>query len=162
MERWLKVSKCHSLALCAPTVKLFDPELSLHGQPIHFIGQASIKFLGVMLQVQHPDPYASCEETTKHGSRGRHCICDCLTSPLLSKNLPSDELMNDLPLSWLRHTLERDVTRSLKNKELRTAVLLASHDPVGQRLSADSGRESEYSDQKGTQTNIGCKRDYGV
>ena len=42
-----KVPKCHSLSLKASTAKISDPKLTLYGQPIHFIGNEAIKFLGV-------------------------------------------------------------------------------------------------------------------
>ena len=58
VERWLnwsgmkaKVPKCHSLALQASTAKMYDPRLTLYGQPLHFIGKEAIKFLGVTVQV---------------------------------------------------------------------------------------------------------------
>ena len=53
VERWLnwsgmkaKVPKFHSLALQASTAKSYDPNLTLYGKPIHFIGNEAIKFLG--------------------------------------------------------------------------------------------------------------------
>ena len=48
-----KVCKCHSLALQGSTGKLINPDLKLAGEPIPFIGNGSIKFLGMRIQVPH-------------------------------------------------------------------------------------------------------------
>jgi hypothetical protein len=67
VERWLdwsgmraKVPKCHSMALQASTSKTCDPKLCLYGQPIHFIGNQAIRFLGTTIQVPS-DPHTSRE-----------------------------------------------------------------------------------------------------
>ena len=52
--------KCHSLALQASTSKTCDPKLCLSGQPIHFIGNQAIRFLGTTIQVPS-DPHTSRE-----------------------------------------------------------------------------------------------------
>jgi len=60
VEQWLqwsgiraKVCKCHSLALQGSTGKLIDPQLLIDGETIPFIGNNSIKFLGMRIQVPH-------------------------------------------------------------------------------------------------------------
>jgi len=60
VEQWLqwsgmraKVCKCHSLALQGSTRKLIDPQLLIDGETIPFIGNNSIKFLGMRIQVPH-------------------------------------------------------------------------------------------------------------
>ena len=45
--------KCHSLAVQGSTGKLINPDLKLAGKPIPFIGNGSIKFLGMRIQVPH-------------------------------------------------------------------------------------------------------------
>ena len=58
VEQWLqwtgmraKVPKCHSLAIQSSTGRLIDPSLTLSGQQIPFIGNESIKFLGLTIEV---------------------------------------------------------------------------------------------------------------
>ena len=60
VEQWLQwsgmranVCKCHSLALQGSTRKLIDPQLLIDGETIPFIGNNSIKFLGMRIQVPH-------------------------------------------------------------------------------------------------------------
>ncbi len=42
-----EVPKCHSLAIHSSSSRLVDPQLTVNGQPIPFIGNNSIKFLGM-------------------------------------------------------------------------------------------------------------------
>ena len=58
VERWIqwadmraKVSKCHSVAIDAPTGKPIDPHLKLDNKDIPFLGQDSIKFLGLPISI---------------------------------------------------------------------------------------------------------------
>jgi len=58
VERWLqwtgmraKPAKCHSLGIRASTGRSFDPALTIDGEPIPFIRNEAIKFLGKAVQV---------------------------------------------------------------------------------------------------------------
>ena len=60
VDQWLQWSgmranlcKCHSLAVQGSTGKLINPDLKLAGKPIPFIGNGSIKFLRMRIQVPH-------------------------------------------------------------------------------------------------------------
>lgn len=62
VERWLawsgmkaKVPKCFSLALQGSTGRTFDPQLMLEGQTLPFMGNQTIKFLGLPIRIPH-DP----------------------------------------------------------------------------------------------------------
>jgi len=46
-----KPAKCHSLGIRASTGKSFDPALTIDGEPIPFIRNEAIKFLGKVVQV---------------------------------------------------------------------------------------------------------------
>ena len=46
-----KVLKCHSLAFKSSSAEPVDPKLELSGQPIPFIGNKDIQFLGMTVQV---------------------------------------------------------------------------------------------------------------
>ena len=72
IERWLdwsgmkvKVPKCHSLALQASTVKVYDPKLYLYDQPIHFIGNQAIKFLGMTIHMPFDSQTSRVNLSTK-------------------------------------------------------------------------------------------------
>ena len=72
IERWLnwsgmkaKVPKCHSMVLQASTDKTYDPKLCLYGQPIHFIGNKAIRFLGTTVQVPFDSQTSRTNLSTK-------------------------------------------------------------------------------------------------
>jgi len=46
-----KPAKCHSLGIRASTGRSFDPALTIDGEPIPFIRNEAIKFLGKAVQV---------------------------------------------------------------------------------------------------------------
>ena len=46
-----KVQKCHSLALQGYTGHTIDPKLTLSGQSIPFMGNKTIKFLGLPITI---------------------------------------------------------------------------------------------------------------
>ena len=48
-----KVSKCHSLAVAGRTGKLFNPQLQISGDAIPYVGNGSVKFLGLDVRVPH-------------------------------------------------------------------------------------------------------------
>lgn len=57
-EKWLlwsgmraKPAKCHSLGIRASSGRSFDPDLTIVNQPIPFIKNNAIKFLGKIIQV---------------------------------------------------------------------------------------------------------------
>ena len=60
VERWLawsgmKGRKCFCLALQGSTGHTFDPQLMLEGQTLPFMGNQTIKFLGLPIRILH-DP----------------------------------------------------------------------------------------------------------
>ena len=129
IERWLdwsgmkaKVPKCHSLALQASTAKKYDPKLHLYGQPIHFIGNHAIKFLGMKVQV--PFDFQTCKDSLAAklstmlekvdavpiSSHQKRLLYRAAVCPRLNW----DFMVNQLPISWVTSILEATATRFLK------------------------------------------------
>lgn len=129
VDRWLKwahmkakVPKCCCLALRSSSSQPFDPKLSLSGTPIPYIGNGSIKFLGIHITL-YPNHTSS-----------RDKIYDKLQSLLtkLDKSLLTrkqklrlygigicprinwDLTVCNVPVSWLEKHLQPLVTKYLK------------------------------------------------
>ena len=125
VERWLdwsgmraKVPKCHSLALQASTSKTCDPKLCLSGQPIHFIGNQAIRFLGTTIQVPS-DPHTSRENLSTMLEKVDAVPITCHQKLLLYRaavcpRLNWDFTVTQFPISWVTTSLEAMATRFLK------------------------------------------------
>ena len=117
-----KVPKCHSLASQASTGRMYDPKLYLYGQPIHFIGNQPVKFLGTSIQVP-ADFHASRNHlSTKLSSMPEKVDAVPVTSrqnlllyqAAICPRLNWDFMVNQLPISWVTSNMEAMVTRFLK------------------------------------------------
>ena len=129
IERWLdwsgmkaKVPKCHSLALQASTAKTYDPKLCLYGQPIHFIGNKAIRFLGTTVQVPFDSQTSRINLSTKLSNMLERVDAVPITShqklllyrAAICPRLNWDFIINQLPMSWVTSNLEAIATRFLK------------------------------------------------
>ena len=128
-DKWLswslmraKIPKCSAVYLQASTGHSTDPQLTLSGQSIPFLGNDTIKFLGLPIQVPQ-DPLQSrlhirnkltsllktvdtCGVTRRQKLKlYKLGICPRLNWPLTIYNLPS---------SWIKHQLEAIATKFLK------------------------------------------------
>ena len=117
-----KVPKCHSFALHSSTAKAYNPNLSLCGQPIHFIGTQGIKFLGTTVQV--PSDSQTIRENISSklstmlekvdavpvSSQQKLLLYQAAVCPRLNW----DFTVNTLPISWVMSRLEATATRFLK------------------------------------------------
>ena len=129
VEQWLqwtgmraKVPKCHSFAIQSSTGKIADPRLTLSGQQIPSIGNESIKFLGLTIEVPKNTNRARAEIKNRLLSMlqlvdqsgvtrlqklklYKLAICPRLTW-LLS--------IQEYPASWIEKELEGPTTKFLK------------------------------------------------
>ena len=129
VERWLawsgmkaKVPKCFSLALQGSTGRTFDPQLTLEGQTLPFMGNQTIKFLGLPIRIPHDPTMArvnlkesldrmlksvdQCPVTRKQKLKlYKLGVCPRLNWPLT---------IHELPLTWIERQLEATATRYLK------------------------------------------------
>lgn len=128
-DRWLgwsmmraKIPKCYAVSLQSSTGHSIDPRLTLSGQRLPFLGNNTIKFLGLPIQVpQDPStsrahvkklllsPLASvdaCSVTRRQKLKlYKLGICPRLNWPLTIYHFPS---------SWVKHELEATTTKHLK------------------------------------------------
>ena len=150
VERWLvwsgmkaKVPKCVSLALEGSTGHTFDPNLVLQGEKLPFVGNHTIKFLGLPITVPNNPNIAKadiktsldcmlkavdqCPVTQKQKLKlYRLGICPRLNWPLM---------INNFPLTWTKNHLEMSATRYLK----KWAGLTKSANPSLLYLPKESG-----------------------
>ena len=129
VERWLqwtgmraKPAKCHNLGIRASTGKSFDPALTINGQPIPFIRNEAIKFLGRVIQV--PPNIRTIKNQVLNKLTRMLEIVD--GTPVMKEQklrlyragicprMSWDLAINNLPLSWVTGTLEAAATRFLK------------------------------------------------
>ena len=128
-ERWLhwsgmkpKVPKCCSLAVEASSGKAYDPQLSLCGERIPFIGNTTFKFLGAPVSVHNIQ-----EETRSTLSAKLERLLSRVDATLVTgqqklrlfrdavcPRLTWDLSIADLPISWVEKNLDVMVTRFLK------------------------------------------------
>ena len=129
VEQWLhwsgmraKVCKCHSLALQGCTGKLVDPQLMIDGETIPFIGNNSIQFLGLEIQVPH-DTTTTKEALFINLNRMLHAADQCpltchqklrLYKAGICPRLSWLLLIEELPITWVERELEATATRFLK------------------------------------------------
>ena len=140
VEKWLqwtgmqaKVPKCHSLGVHASSGTSFDPCLSLNKQPIPFIGNMAIKFLGSTIQV----PLDNTTIRNRLLSKLSQMLQRVDETPVtrnqklrlyraaICPRLNWDLTVNNVPLSWITRTMEATATRYLK----RWSGLARSADP---------------------------------
>ena len=129
IERWLdwsgmkvKVPKCHTLALRASTAKAYDPKLNLYGQPIHFLGNQPIRFLGTTIQVPCDSHTSRKNVSIKLSTMLENMdavLITCHQKLLLYRAAACPRLnwdfgVNQFPMSWVTSTLEAVATRFLK------------------------------------------------
>ena len=143
VERWLqwsgmkaKVCNCHSLALQGSTRKLLDLQLAISGETIPFIGNDSIKFLGMRIQMPH-NVTANKELLTANMNRMLIAVDQCpltchqklrLYKAGICPRLSWLLLIEELPISWVERELEATATCFLKkwaglSKSANTAFL---------------------------------------
>ena len=117
-----KVPKCHTLALQASTAKTYNPNLHLYGQPIHFIGNHAIKFLGMTVQVPSDFQTSRDSVSVKLSTMLERVDAAPITShqklllyrAAVCPRLNWDFMVNQLPKSWVMSTLEATATRFQK------------------------------------------------
>ena len=129
VDRWLawsgmraKVSKCHSLALQGSTGSPIDPGVHISGQHIPFIGEKTIKFLGLPIQIPHclaKDRSAISEKLSNMLQAIDSCSVSRQQKLLLYRAAVCPRLtwlltITDLPLSWVNNELHSTATRYLK------------------------------------------------
>ena len=106
-----KVCKCHSLAVQGSTGKLLDPQLAISGETIPFIGNDSIKFLGMRIQMPH-NVTANKELLTANMNRMLIAVDQCpltchqklrLYKAGICPRLSWLLLIEELPISWIEN-----------------------------------------------------------
>ena len=128
VERWLqwtgmqaKVPKCHSLGIHASSGTSFDPSLSLNEQPIPFIGTKAIKFLGSTIQVPLDNNTIRNQLLSKLSRMLQRVDQTPLTRQqklrlyraAVCPRLNWDLTVNNVPLSWIKETMEATAIRYL-------------------------------------------------
>ena len=143
VEKWLewtgmkaKVSKCQSLGLLASSAKRSDPQLSLNGDKIPFIGANIIRFLGGPVQV----PLNNFQHKVQLQEKLASLLQRVDSVPVTRKQklllfragvcprITWDLAILQLPISWVTRNLEAMSTRYLKkwsglNRSANTAHL---------------------------------------
>ena len=129
VDRWLewsgmkaKVAKCHSVAIQSSTGHTMDPQLTLSGQSLPFLGNGTIRFLGLPVQIpQNPSTARldlkqalrrmlqavdRCPVTRRQKLKlYKLGICPRLNWPLT---------IYEFPISWIERELETMATKFLK------------------------------------------------
>ena len=128
-ERWLdwsgmkpKVPKCCSMAVQASTGRVYDPQLSLCGQTIPFIGSNTFRFLGAPVTIHDSQDKAksalleklrtmlSKVDATLLSSRQKLRLFKDAVCPRLTWDLS----LANLPISWVEKNLDSLATKFLK------------------------------------------------
>jgi len=117
-----KVPKCHSLAFKSSSAEPVDPKLQLSGQPIPFIGNKDIQFLGMTVQVprdrvgakqklvERLDTMLMSVDRALLTRQQKMKLYKQAVCPRLTWLLTVDEY----PLTWIERELEVRATRCLK------------------------------------------------
>ena len=140
-DKWLqwsqmraKVSKCQCVAIEASSGKIYNPQLTIAGGEIPFIGNQPVRFLGGTVQVPQDQALAREKITSKLTS----LLSRVDNVPVTRKQkiklyrlgicprLSWDLTISEYPVSWLEKTLDPIVTRYLK----RWTGLAKSADPA--------------------------------
>lgn len=147
VERWLqwtgmraKPANCHSLGIRASTGKSFDPALTVDGEPIPFIRNEAMKFLGKVVQVPLDTSNIKSQVLNKLSRMLERVDKTPVTRQQklrlyragICPRMSWDLSVNSLPLSWVTDTLEATATRFLKKwsglaKSADTARLYLPH-----------------------------------
>ena len=128
-EKWLQwsgmranVAKCQCVALEASSGHVVDPDLSLSGQKIPFIGHRPVKFLGGTVQIPADKQLARTHILNKVEA----LLSRVDASPVTRKQklrlyrlgvcprVTWDLTISDFPLSWIEKHLDPLVTKHLK------------------------------------------------
>ena len=159
VEKWLlwagmkaKVPKCHSVAIEASTGKPIDPHLKLDGKEIPFLGQTSIKFLGLSISIPR---------NTNDIRRNLVSLLDKMLKTI--DNIPVTRkqklrlftdgvcprlswllLTEEFPLSWIETQVQPIATRFIKRwagltKSANTALLFLSRSEGGLQIPSITG-----------------------
>ena len=117
-----KIPKCCSMAVQASKGQVYDPQLSLCGQTIPFIGTSTFKFLGAPVTIHDSQDKAksalleklhtmlSKVDTTLLSSRQKLRLFRDAVCPRLTWDLP----LANLPISWVGKNLDTLATKFLK------------------------------------------------
>ena len=139
-ESWLiwsgmaaNVPKCVAVAIKASTGMAYNPNLTLSGQPIPYLSDTTFQFLGEPVAIQSTSDKYREHLVTKLSSMMQRIDDNSVTRQQKLKLFkvsicprPTWDLsISDLPVSWLRNTLQPIATRYLK----RWSGLCRSADP---------------------------------
>ena len=143
-----KVPKCHTLAIQSSSGRVMDPQLTINDQPIPFIGNTSIKFLGMRVEVPR-DLLAAKHELKMKLSNLLQAVDRSLVTrhqklklfklgicPRLNWLI----MIYEYPLSWIEKELDSMTTRHLKKwaglaKSANTSLLYLPQQDGGLNLS---------------------------
>ena len=107
------VPKCCSMAVQASTGQVYDPQLSLCGQTITFIGTSTFKFLGAAVTIHTSQDKAKSSLLEKlHTMLSK--VDTTLLSSLQMPHLTWDLSLANLPISWVEKNLDTLATKFLK------------------------------------------------
>ena len=128
-DQWLEwskmranVSKCKCLALKASTGRVYDPNLSIAGEKIPFVGSNPVKFPGGTIQI--PKDQSSARQLLKKKLTTLLEKVDQIPVTRKQKlklyklaicpRLSWDLTISNFPITWITKALDADVTRFLK------------------------------------------------
>ena len=129
VERWLKwsgmkakIAKCSSLAVEASTAKRFNPTLFLGEELIPYVGEGTVKFLGVpvsvpinkksmQIQIQEKLQHMLVKVDESNVTRKQKLL---LYKVGICSRLCWDLMVSEFPISWVTNILEGAGTRYLK------------------------------------------------
>ena len=117
-----KVPKCCSLAVQASSGRVYDPQLSLCGQTIPFIGDTTFKFLGAPVTIHNSQEKARSALLEKLRSMLSKVDATLLTihqklrlyRDAICPRLTWDLSTTDFPISWVKKNLDTLAIRYLK------------------------------------------------
>ena len=140
VDRWLewsgmkaKVVKCHSVVIQSSTGHTMDPQLTLSGQKHPFLGNNTIKFLGLPIQIPQK-PSAARSDLKQALSRMLQAVDRCpvtrrqklkLYKLGICPRLNWPLTIHEFSISWIERKLEAMATRFIK----RWAGLAKSANP---------------------------------
>ena len=130
VDQWLgwsgmkaKVPKCHSLAIQGSTGHTINPQLSLSGQTLPFVGNGTIKFLGLPIQIPHNPSTARSNIKQALNRMLLQAVDKCpvtrrqklkLYKLGICRRLNWTLTIHEFPLTWIEREMEAMATRFLK------------------------------------------------
>ena len=128
-ESWLSwsgmranVPKCVGVAIKASTGRAYNPNLTLSGQPIPYLGDTTFRFLGAPVAI-----HSTSAETREHLITKLSTMLQKVDDTAITRQqklkifkvsicprLTWDLSISDLPVSWLQNNLQPIATRYLK------------------------------------------------